>query len=331
MGYKILDMNSMVDFLRRFKLSYTIFNFFNQDKLQHNRAGYKKFGLRRALYLPLETSIFANIGFAREDLPWLDRFHDLESLEQSPGFRALEQVPQKRARFWHQNGYLILNNFFDGGEIDAVNEEIERLLESRKITFKYGNKLMFANKISETISRVCKDPQLLSILSCLLGMKVLPFQTINFIRGSQQKAHSDSVHMTTFPPGYLIAIWIALEDVNEDQGPLFYYPGSHRYEYLMKPQYESGDSKLLIGDYSYKNYEKAVEDVLKTKQPEKKLFKARKGDVLIWHANLLHGGEPILREDSTRKSMVIHYYGADAIKYHEITGRPALIDSEEGN
>ena len=34
--------------------------------------------------------------------------------------------------------------------------------------------------------------------------------------------------MTTEPLGYLIAIWVALEDVTPDSGPVYYYPGSHR-------------------------------------------------------------------------------------------------------
>jgi hypothetical protein len=47
--------------------------------------------------------------------------------------------------------------------------------------------------------------------------------------------------------------------------------------------------------------------------------------MLIWHANLLHGGEPILNPTLTRKSMVIHYYAKDVVKYHEITERPAIL------
>ncbi len=47
--------------------------------------------------------------------------------------------------------------------------------------------------------------------------------------------------------------------------------------------------------------------------------------MLIWHANLIHGGEKITRENSTRKSMVVHYFAEDVIKYHEITERPALL------
>jgi ectoine hydroxylase-related dioxygenase (phytanoyl-CoA dioxygenase family) len=35
-------------------------------------------------------------------------------------------------------------------------------------------------------------------------------------------------------------------------------------------------------------------------------FAARKGDVLVWHADLVHGGNPVSRA-TTRKSIVTHY------------------------
>jgi phytanoyl-CoA hydroxylase len=35
-------------------------------------------------------------------------------------------------------------------------------------------------------------------------------------------------------------------------------------------------------------------------------FAARKGDVLVWHADLVHGGNPVSSE-ITRKSIVTHY------------------------
>jgi hypothetical protein len=46
-------------------------------------------------------------------------------------------------------------------------------------------------------------------------------------------------------------------------------------------------------------------------------FYAKKGDLFIWHANLLHGGTPILDKNSTRKSMVMPNFAKDVIKYHD--------------
>jgi ectoine hydroxylase len=71
-----------------------------------------------------------------------------------------------------------------------------------------------------------------------------------------------------------------------------------------------------------------LEELVSAKGYEKKEFLAKKGDVFIWHANLVHGGAPIINKASTRKSMVIHYYAKDVIKYHEITERPSLMDEE---
>jgi phytanoyl-CoA hydroxylase len=55
------------------------------------------------------------------------------------------------------------------------------------------------------------------------------------------------------------------------------------------------------------------------------VFNAEPGDVLIWHANLVHGGSPHLNKEKTRRSMVMHYFGKDVVCYHELTQRPAII------
>jgi ectoine hydroxylase-related dioxygenase (phytanoyl-CoA dioxygenase family) len=131
--------------------------------------------------------------------------------------------------------------------------------------------------------------------------------------------------MTTYPQGYLIAIWIALEDIKEEQGALFYYPGSHKLPYILNDEFNSGSSYFRLGANSYKAYEDRIEDEIKTQGLQKKVLEAKKGDVLIWHANLLHGGSAITKPGSTRKSMVFHYYADGVICYHEITQRPAVF------
>jgi ectoine hydroxylase-related dioxygenase (phytanoyl-CoA dioxygenase family) len=60
-------------------------------------------------------------------------------------------------------------------------------------------------------------------------------------------------------------------------------------------------------------------------------FMAKKGDVFVWHANLLHGGSPINNPALSRKSMVLHFYAKDVICYHEITERPAIFNDKEAH
>ena len=42
-----------------------------------------------------------------------------------------------------------------------------------------------------------------------------------------------------------------------------------------------------------------------------KSFSAKKGDVLIWHADLAHGGAAVTNKESTRKSLVGHFCPED--------------------
>jgi ectoine hydroxylase-related dioxygenase (phytanoyl-CoA dioxygenase family) len=134
--------------------------------------------------------------------------------------------------------------------------------------------------------------------------------------------------MTTYPLGYLIAALIALEDMSTDNGPLFYYPGSHRLPYLLNSDFNEGETFLSLGRKKYTDYEDVLEDLLEKENFKSETFIAKKGDVFIWHANLVHGGSPILNPNLSRKSMVVHYYAKDVIKYHEITERPSLLESD---
>ncbi|HMZ47545.1 MAG TPA: hypothetical protein PLP28_01105, partial [Flavobacteriales bacterium] len=59
---------------------------------------------------------------------------------------------------------------------------------------------------------------------------------------------------------------------------------------------------------------------------EAREFHARPGDVLLWHANLIHGGKKMNTPDASRKSMVIHCFADDVLCYHELTQRAAMME-----
>jgi len=256
---------------------------------------------------------------------WLDVSDSAKVADTKKEFKDFPIGVQESLRHWSANGYLIWEHFFDDQTIDNINMEVDRLVNEKSLTFTHDNKLPFLNKISPRIASVTNDPCLIRLLSFILGKEVVPFQTLNFIRGSGQRTHSDSIHMTTYPLGYLIAVWIALEDIHEESGPLFYYPGSHRLPYLLNDDFGNISSAWMLGSRKYSDYEDVIEDLVSKKGMKKKYFMPRKGDILVWHANLLHGGAPVLDPSWTRKSLVIHYFAKDVIKYHEITERPALL------
>jgi ectoine hydroxylase-related dioxygenase (phytanoyl-CoA dioxygenase family) len=98
---------------------------------------------------------------------------------------------------------------------------------------------------------------------------------------------------------------------------------------VFSEDYATGNNALLIGEHNYDRYEEKIESIIQQHNLQPHYFHAKKGDVLIWHANLLHGGSPINNPLLTRKSMVAHYYAKDVLCYHEISQRPAVIKTVE--
>jgi ectoine hydroxylase len=307
--------------LKKIKVVHWIYNLLHYRSLLHNRAAYKKYNVKKSLTASISSKDFSD----KTSRAWLDTGH---SGKLAPAREAYSRFPpslQQQILSWSDRGYMILDRFFDAVTIDGILEETERLVRQHRLVPSDNGKLMFANRLSPRIRELTNDKRLIDLLSFILDKEVVPFQTINFVRGSNQRAHSDSIHMTTYPLGYLIAVWIALEDTTPDNGPLFYYPGSHRLPYLLNNDFNDGETALTLGKKEYPDYEERIAELIAEKGLERSVFLAHKGDILIWHANLIHGGMPVNDPDSTRKSMVIHYYARDVIKYHEITERPSLI------
>lgn len=308
--------------LKEYKLVHWINNLLHYRRLQHNKNAYRQYGVKKTIYNSISSKDFPD----KTSSAWLDINDAANIIEQQLGFSAFSADVQQQLKNWSRDGFIHIKNYFTTERADAVNNAVANLIHQKHLPVTHDNKVMFGYRHSPVIKEMMHDNGLIHLLSFILGKEVQPFQTLNFVKGSGQRAHSDSIHMTTYPLGYLIAAWIALEDIHPDSGPLFYYPGSHKLPYLLNDDFENYSTRFKLGKKEYTDYEDLVEDILLKNPFEKKIFLPKKGDVLIWHANLIHGGMPVTNPDLTRKSMVIHYYAKDVVKYHEITERPSLME-----
>ena len=306
--------------IRRIKLAYEIYNFFHKKELEHNLPLYLKYGINKKYYSSISSEDFKNF-----DSNSLLEASDKVDINNITFYKNLNEESKRSIEGFNDLGFCVIKQYLDKNKIDKINNEIKRLLDSKQIAFKYGNKLMFAIHKSKAISKICRNKELDKLLDYLIKGKAQLFQSINFLKGSEQDTHSDSIHMTTFPLGGLLGVWIALENINLQNGPIHYYPKSHKLPYYMNGDYGNLGNNFLLGDKGYTAYEKMIQEKIKEQSIKKQVFEARAGDMFIWHANLLHGGEPHLDSSKTRKSMVLHYFDKRRICYHEISQRPALI------
>lgn len=256
--------------------------------------------------------------------PWLD--HD-------DWRREIEALPAEEAaicRHWAETGYIVLPKLIPESLLDNTWQAYERAVQRGVVKLppesagdgdRLPGRFLNPHKRVRPFCRVAKHRELMRWLQRLLGHPPKLLQTIASHKGSQQSAHSDSIHMTTYPIGYLAAAWIAFEDISADSGPLEFYPGSHRLPYVF-----SHDLKISVEDMKNEGYatyraryEPLVQRMIAEHGLQPKYFEARKGDVLIWHANLLHGGS--LRRDLrlTRRALVGHYFAKGAFVYHDLS------------
>jgi phytanoyl-CoA hydroxylase len=309
----------MTELIRRLKLLYSVYNFFHRKDLIHNEVMFKKLGFKKRYYSSLSSKDFRHLAGLDGETT------DKQKLLSCKLFDTLSESNKEGLLKFADNGYAVINNYLSARQADNINAEISLLLKEKKLKLNAANKIMFAIHQSKLLWDTGNDAELKEVLSVLLGGEAVLFQSINFLMGSEQETHSDSIHMTTYPLGGLLGVWIALEDIEEDNGPLHYYPGSHKLPYYLNSDYDNEGNGILLGNKSYADYENMIKEKTKQQRLEKVSFLAKKGDLLIWHANLFHGGDRHFNKQKTRKSMVFHYFKEDAICYHEITQRPALI------
>ena len=272
-----------------------------------------------------KNSLFPDL----KNFAWLDGDHVDEKFIRSRLGEGKSDKDVEICRKFSEQGYVIIEGLFSPELLDGIWTELEgavereevwntegEFLESDEFSLYAKGRILNIHKLVPAFNECFRHEKLIRILEMLLGKEVLPFQTINSFYGSEQAAHSDAVHMTTFPLGFMIAAWVAFEDLDDECGPLIFYPGSHKLEYKM--------SESISEDLHFENhaYEEFIKEHIKKNDLQPAYFApCKKGDLLIWHHNLIHGGSEINDKKKTRKSLVSHYFAKDVIAYHEVTGR----------
>lgn len=169
---------------------------------------------------------------------------------------------------------------------------------------------------SSAVQSLATLPQIIAPLEAYFGRQAIPFQTLNFKYGSQQAAHSDLIHFTPDPIEFMCGVWMALEDVHDDAGPLEYFPGSHKWPVLTMKDVGAPANQRPDASYTT-HYEPAMAAQIAQKKvvPHRGLIK--KGQVIVWAANLVHGGAARRDEQKTRYSQVTHFFFQDCT-YHTL-------------
>jgi hypothetical protein len=315
-----------------------------RSRLHHARAGIER-GFRSLLYG--DTPSWHRLPNA---LPWFDRPDALTEAAR----RATSPDDEATLAQWVRDGYVVLRDLVDLADVDAMVATLDGLWDAHtpianlelldvrdapgapprnlahtallahppeqraRMRASSDWRIHGFHYVNAAAHRIFHDERLRRVVSRILGRSARPFAAINFMTGSQQHLHQDMAVFHIYPHDFLVGAWIACEDVLPDSGPLVIYPGSHRAG--MFPGFRDYPQTNLrtADDVVGAAYQTWIDD-LATRYPRHE-FLAQKGDVLLWHGMLIHGGVPVARRGTTRKSFVLHYTVRGADRAREVVG-----------
>lgn len=259
-------------------------------------------------------------------------------------FGRKKSLTSGEKRLWEDHGYLVLSGFFRPAEIDAVNAVVReglenpdsfgnatidvlhgeligkrlRAAEAPREAFKGPIKINDLFLDRSEIRRLALNDRLTRIITQLLDGSPAICNSLNFIWGSQQPAHFDSWYMPPPVENKMVVSSICLEDVHPEAGPLVYYPGTHT---LVPYKFSHGGIHAIESEMpACRAY---LDQELRRIEAKQEVFLGKKGDVFLWHGQLLHGGIHIKDPGRTRKTLVTHYWRAQdleperVVKVHE--------------
>jgi phytanoyl-CoA hydroxylase len=173
-----------------------------------------------------------------------------------------------------------------------------------------GCRMLDAHSRSRFFIDLISMPVLHRFIDLLLEEKCVATQSLYFSHGSMQPLHRDPWYVVTTPVWTLYAAWIALEDIAPESGPLTVVPGSHRLAYA---PLNTGD--IIFHDphateSTRNDHTKDMFAQMEKRGLAVKPFLATRGEVLVWHGSLVHGGSRVEAPARSRQSFVVHFDAA---------------------
>lgn len=222
------------------------------------------------------------------------------------------EITLDQLKEYNNQGYLSFPNLFDSEYISKVNQVIDTIL----LTLKPSETVFDENntgKIKQIQYLFNYDPIFTHILDKLYpiaqeitGEKELELLNMQLFEkhphiSKPTRAHQDNAYFQMTPP-IAVTFWISLDNINEENGALYYTVGSHKMGYIPHDRYHptttfrkrSGVSGLSMCIHSHNE----EDDLIMITKP---------GDVLVHNCNLVHRAGKNNSETKRRRAIGVVY------------------------
>jgi phytanoyl-CoA hydroxylase len=224
------------------------------------------------------------------------------------------------AKFFQENGFLVLENALSESEVSALNQETAQICRGNRGEVRgiepnlagTDEEIMrqylcihFPHKVSQIMYDTLSHPKTVDVLTQVIGSNVKCMQSMLFIKASGkpgQAWHQDEYYIPTRDRS-LLGAWIALDDATVENGCLWVIPGSHR-RGVLYPQHQQRDSRFdCSGEavfFPYSDHDAVPVEV-------------KRGSIVFFNGYLLHRSLPNYAPNGFRRSLVNHYMSAESL------------------
>lgn len=228
-------------------------------------------------------------------------------------------IEDSQIRQFQNEGYVIARGLFTRHDVEVIREEFMALQRGGPIPGHFAQepdepgappdplraypRVMHPHRINDLARRYLLDPRLAAVLRLLLSEEPLAAQSMFYFKppGARGQAlHQDNFYLRV-EPGTCVAAWVAIDDIDPENGGLQVVPGTHRMD-IFCPE-ESDPEVSFTRDYV---------------PPPPGLspvpLHMAAGDVLFFNGSVVHGSGPNRTSDRFRRSFICHYTGESAQK-----------------
>ncbi len=189
-------------------------------------------------------------------------------------------------KYYNKNGYIVFKSILSQKECEIYIKEAHKVCK---------NKITVTSNIyrkSKIFLNLLKHKKILSLADSLLDWRVIPIGDIFFFSKSKNKKESGSVpHQDNYAQraeyGAFMACGVYLDEALEDNGALRVFPGSHKLGEIKskpKPNWVYDKKGRIIKANPIGN-NTIVPKAFKNKE---KIVELSKGDIVFFHAHLIH-------------------------------------------
>ena len=249
----------------------------------------------------------------------------------------MKGLTKEQLDHYKNKGYVSPVSVLTSIEAKEIREEIEKIEKDWPGALDGINR-NYIHLISPIFNKVCLNKNILDAVESIIGKNILICGTTLFIKNPNERGfvsfHQDAKYIGLEPHNW-VTVWVAVTDVNEENGCMRMLPGSHK-EDLKTHEQKFDENNLLTRGQTITNVQLDRTDPI--------ILKA--GQISLHHPKIVHGSG-LNQSNDRRIGFVIQSYigtnvnqvlgkmyvqlarGKDSFNYHENAKRTVEFMNEK--